>query len=199
MRDVDEVLLAASDDDAHLRHRNCSASSVDEPGIGAVRGLLALAAIGEAATGLALLIVPSLVGRLLLGEELTGVAVAVARVAGIALIALGIACWPGTPRIGMLTYSGAGHVVSRLPRLRGWFERGTALAGSRAARCLDRIAGAVPDRQRRGSSIGETGAGRVLADPARSQRLDIRVRVRWCVTFRRRPYACRTGLARRGS
>ena len=26
-----------------------------------------------------------------------------ARVAGIALIALGIACWPGTPRVGMLT------------------------------------------------------------------------------------------------
>jgi hypothetical protein len=69
--------------------------------------LLALAAIGEAATGLALLIVPSLVGRLLLGEELAGAAVTVARVAGIALIALGIACWPGTPRTGMLSYSGA--------------------------------------------------------------------------------------------
>ncbi len=72
-----------------------------------MRGLLALAAIGEAATGLALLTVPSPVGRLLLGEELAGVAVAVARVAGIALIALGIACWPGTPRIGMMSYSGA--------------------------------------------------------------------------------------------
>jgi hypothetical protein len=42
---------------------------------------------------------------LLLGEELAGVAIPVARVAGIALIALGIACWPGTPRAGMLTYS----------------------------------------------------------------------------------------------
>jgi hypothetical protein len=51
--------------------------------------VLVLAAVGEAATGLALLLVPSLVGRLLLGEELTGVAVPVARVAGIALIALG--------------------------------------------------------------------------------------------------------------
>jgi hypothetical protein len=29
----------------------------------------------------------------------------VARVAGIALIALGIACWPGPPLVGMLTYS----------------------------------------------------------------------------------------------
>ena len=64
-----------------------------------------LAAIGEAATGLALLIVPSFVGQVLLGEYLTGIAVPVARVAGIALIGLGIACWPGPPLIGMLTYS----------------------------------------------------------------------------------------------
>jgi hypothetical protein len=66
---------------------------------------LIFAAVGEAATGLALLIVPSLVGQLLLGEELTGVAIPVARVAGIALIALGIACWPGPPLAGMLIYS----------------------------------------------------------------------------------------------
>ena len=72
-----------------------------------MKGVLVFAAVSEAATGLALLIVPSLVGQLLLGTELTGVAVTVARVAGIALIALGVACWPGTPRIGMLTYSAA--------------------------------------------------------------------------------------------
>jgi hypothetical protein len=64
-----------------------------------------LAAVGEATTGLALLFVPSLVGQLLFGEELTGVAIPVARVTGIALIALGIACWPGPPLVGMLTYS----------------------------------------------------------------------------------------------
>jgi len=51
------------------------------------------------------LIVPSLVGQLLLGEQLAGVAIPVARVAGIALIALGIACWPGPPLVGMVTYS----------------------------------------------------------------------------------------------
>jgi hypothetical protein len=72
-----------------------------------MRKVLALAAVSEAATGVALLVVPSLVGRLLLGEELTGMAIPVARVAGIALIALGIACWPGTPLVGMLTYSAA--------------------------------------------------------------------------------------------
>jgi hypothetical protein len=67
--------------------------------------VLIFAAVAEAATGLALLIVPSLVGQLLLGEELTGVAMPVGRVAGIALIALGVACWPGPPLIGMLIYS----------------------------------------------------------------------------------------------
>jgi hypothetical protein len=67
--------------------------------------VLIVAAVVEAATGLALLIVPSLVAQLLLGEELTGIAVPVARVAAIALVALGIACWPGPPLVGMLTYS----------------------------------------------------------------------------------------------
>jgi hypothetical protein len=67
---------------------------------------LAIAAIAEAATGLALLVVPSVVGRLLLGAELIGVSLPVARLTGSALIALSIACWPGrTAPCGMLTYS----------------------------------------------------------------------------------------------
>ena len=72
-----------------------------------MKKVLILAAVGEAVTGVALLIVPSLVARLLFGEELTGVAIPVARVAGIALIALGVACWPGPPLVGMLVYSAA--------------------------------------------------------------------------------------------
>ena len=67
--------------------------------------VLILAAFGEAATGMSLLIAPSLVGELLLGEALIGVAIPVARVTGIALISLGVACWPGPPLVGMLTYS----------------------------------------------------------------------------------------------
>ena len=66
---------------------------------------LMVAAVGELATGVALLLAPSIVGQLLLGTALTGVALNVARVAGIAMIGLGIACWPGPPRLGMLTYS----------------------------------------------------------------------------------------------
>ena len=72
-----------------------------------MKRVLIFAAVGEAGMGLALLVVPSLVGRLLLGESLTGIAIPVAGVAGIALIALGVACWPGPPRVGMLIYSAA--------------------------------------------------------------------------------------------
>ena len=72
-----------------------------------MKAALILASVLEAMTGLALLIVPSLVARLLLGEQLAGVAIPVARVAGIAVTALAIACWPGPPMAGMLTYSGA--------------------------------------------------------------------------------------------
>ena len=70
-----------------------------------MKKVLVLAGLAEAATGVALLVVPSLVGRLLLGADLNDVAISVARVAGIALIALGVSCWPGSPPIGMLTYS----------------------------------------------------------------------------------------------
>ena len=70
-----------------------------------MKKLLTLVAIAEAGTGLALLIVPSLIGQFLLGNELTGISIPIARVTGIALIALGIACLPGKALAGMLTYS----------------------------------------------------------------------------------------------
>ena len=72
--------------------------------------LLVFTALAEAATGLALIVVPSTVVRLLLGVEISGGALPVARVAGIALFSLGLACWPGTASTpaalcGMATYS----------------------------------------------------------------------------------------------
>nr|WP_294528942.1 hypothetical protein [uncultured Rhodopila sp.] len=70
-----------------------------------MKKVLLFVAIGEATTGLALLSVPSIVGQLLFGEQLSGVAIPATRVCGIALIGLGIACWPGPPLAGMLTYS----------------------------------------------------------------------------------------------
>ena len=82
--------------------------------------VLLVAAVGEIATGAALLFAPSLVGQLLLGAELGGIAIVVARVAGLALLALGIACWPGTPLLAMLVYSASATVYL------GW----SGLAGS---------------------------------------------------------------------
>lgn len=73
-----------------------------------MKGVLALAAIAEAATGLAALAAPELVVRLLFGAEIAGAGILVGRFAGIALIGLGIACWPGSsgrqPHYGMLAY-----------------------------------------------------------------------------------------------
>ena len=70
---------------------------------------LAVAATSEAALGLALLVYPPIVIRLLLGAEIIGVGDVVSRFAGIALIGLGVACWPNgsarRPFYGMLTYS----------------------------------------------------------------------------------------------
>jgi len=72
-----------------------------------MKAALALASIGEAATGLGLLVAPSLVGQLLLGSELHGLAVVVARVSGLALIGLALACGLSSPWIGMLFYVAA--------------------------------------------------------------------------------------------
>jgi hypothetical protein len=69
--------------------------------------VLRFTAAAEAVTGLALALVPLPVGRLLLGGDLSGIAVPATRVAGIALIGLAIACWTGSPQVGMLTYSAA--------------------------------------------------------------------------------------------
>ncbi len=56
--------------------------------------LLKLTAIIETATGLGLMAAPSVVVRLLLGSPLdTSAAVMLGRVAGAALLALGVACW----------------------------------------------------------------------------------------------------------
>jgi hypothetical protein len=58
-----------------------------------LKKLLTLAAIIEAATGLALIAVPAIVVRLLLGAEISGASIPFGRVAGAALLALGVACW----------------------------------------------------------------------------------------------------------
>lgn len=71
--------------------------------------LLMVASIGEAATGLVLLAYPPIVTRLLFNQTVDGAGDFMSRIAGISLIALGVACWPGRtalqPLYGMLSYS----------------------------------------------------------------------------------------------
>ena len=65
-------------------------------GEGVVKKMLVVAAAGEAAFGVVLLMYPPIAVRLLFGAEIAGTGIVMSRVAGIALIALGVACWPGS-------------------------------------------------------------------------------------------------------
>lgn len=56
--------------------------------------LLALTAAIETATGLVLMAIPAVVVRLLLGMEISGASNPLSRLAGLALLSLGVACWP---------------------------------------------------------------------------------------------------------
>ena len=58
------------------------------------KNLVTLSAAIEAVTGVALIAVPDLVARLLLGTGLSGTGIAVAGWAGFGLLSLGLACWP---------------------------------------------------------------------------------------------------------
>ena len=80
-----------------------------------MKEVLIFAAVSEAATGLTLLIVPSLVGRLLLGEELTGIVLPVTlylAYLGFAGGLNGILLWPAVVL----------HAVLSVLLARAWFE-----------------------------------------------------------------------------
>jgi hypothetical protein len=73
------------------------------------KNVLLLAALAEAGTGVILLAYPPIVVRLLFNAEIAGAGAIMSRLAGIALIGLGTACWPGNGSrrafYGMVTYS----------------------------------------------------------------------------------------------
>ena len=78
-----------------------------------MRTILRFAAVVEIATGLGLVVAPGLVVALLVQGDATVLALLLARVLGITLVALGLACWPARGRTegalaasrGMLTYN----------------------------------------------------------------------------------------------
>ncbi len=83
-------------------------------GAHARRKVLALSAVVETVTSLALIVAPALVVTLLLGTNDFGQLLPVARCFGVALLGLALACWPsglsapgkGSPALrGMLTYN----------------------------------------------------------------------------------------------
>ena len=59
----------------------------------AMKHLLIATAVIEVGTGLALLIAPAVTVYLLLGAEIYGAAIPIARITAAALLALGVACW----------------------------------------------------------------------------------------------------------
>jgi hypothetical protein len=75
-----------------------------------MRRLLGFTAAVEGAMGFALMAYPALVTLLLLGHRVSGPGMALGRVAGFALLSLGVACWPagdagGDGHRAMLTYN----------------------------------------------------------------------------------------------
>ena len=76
--------------------------------------LLAFTSVVEVGTGIALILVPAFVVNLLLGFEISADGTLLARCFGIGLLALSVACWPGSradvgaaPLRGMLIYNAA--------------------------------------------------------------------------------------------
>jgi hypothetical protein len=72
-----------------------------------LKSLIAFASVLEIGTGLALLVEPRMVIALLLGGDESALAMALGRVAGILMLALGLVCWPQ-----------AGSAASATPPLR---------------------------------------------------------------------------------
>jgi hypothetical protein len=93
------------------------------------KNVLRFASVFEAATGVALLLVPSLVCRPLFSEDLTGAGMLIGRIAGIALIGLAVACWPGRLVAGMFIYNAGRRLAFRLCRAGRRPDRPLALAG----------------------------------------------------------------------
>ncbi len=102
-----------------------------------MKKVLALAAVGEAATGLILIAYPPIVVRLLCGLEVSGSGVILSRIFGISLVAIGVACWPAEgsaqPLFGMLTYTALATVYMVVFGLGG--SAGHSVMASRFAPC----------------------------------------------------------------
>ena len=71
---------------------------VSETGLGRLRKILTFAAVVEIGTGIALMIAPAIVVALLVRAEISVLGMLLGRCLGIALLALGLGCWPEQQR-----------------------------------------------------------------------------------------------------
>jgi Ca2+/Na+ antiporter len=83
-----------------MAEQGIRAVPVSETSIDALRRVLGFAAVVELGTGLVLVVDPAIVVTLLLGAEVSGTGTLLGRCFGIALLALGLACWPSRQRAG---------------------------------------------------------------------------------------------------
>ena len=77
-----------------MTEKTLTMSPGSETSLVRLRRILSFAAVVEVGTGLVLLIDPVIVVTLLLGAEVSGAGIPLGRCFGIALLALGVACWP---------------------------------------------------------------------------------------------------------
>jgi hypothetical protein len=129
------------------RRTDIGRKELETPGLHsppAMRRILAFSAIVEAGTGLALIAAPAFVLSLLIGGTVAEGWRPLGRCFGIAILALGMACWPGRAQRRPRGISGAAELQRpdcALPH-RTWrgrtVEGAAAVAGSRAAR-FDRL------------------------------------------------------------
>jgi len=74
-----------------------------------MKRILIVAAVTEVLTGLILFVYPPIVIRVLFDFEIAGAGLWISRIAGVSLIALGLACWPDRNTLrafcAMLTYN----------------------------------------------------------------------------------------------
>lgn len=85
-----------------------------QAGHNGLRKILAFTALVEGATGLALIIDPAIVIALLLGPGEPGLGAPIARFLGIALLAFGLACWPGGRHAGHNSATFQGMLIYNL-------------------------------------------------------------------------------------
>ena len=92
--------------------------------------LLTIATAVECLAGLALLLAPGAACALLFGEEPDSVGLTIARVAGVALLSLGIACWGARRDVGGAAQTGTLRAITLYNAGAGLLLFGFAATGS---------------------------------------------------------------------